>query len=83
MISYQSNKYSVPKKFIGLKVGRLIVRDELHIYYNNKIITTHKITNHLLNIKKEHELIYPKLTTKTIENDHEMIIHEMRHIKYD
>lgn len=69
MISYQSNKYSVPKKFIGLKVGRLIVRDELHIYDNNKIITTHKITNHLLNIKKEHELIYPKLTTKTIEND--------------
>jgi transposase len=83
MISYQSNKYSVPKKFIGLKVGLIVIRDELHIYYNNKIITTHKITNHLLNIKKEHELIYPKLTTKTIENDHEMIIHEMRHIKYD
>lgn len=52
MISYKSNKYYVAKKFIGLKVGLIVVRDELHIYYNNKIICVHKITNHLLNIKK-------------------------------
>lgn len=37
LISYKSNKYSVPKKYIGLKVGLAIVRDtELHIYYNEK-----------------------------------------------
>lgn len=81
LISYKSNKYSVPKKFIGLKVGLVVIRDELHIYYNNKIITIHKITNNLLNIKKEHNLTYDykkeeKLETKTI-------IHEMRNINYD
>ena len=43
LISHKSNKYSVPKKFIGLKVGKTIKRDELHIYYNRKIIAIHKV----------------------------------------
>lgn len=84
MISYKSNKYSVAKKFIGLKVGLIVIRDELHIYYNNKIICVHKITNHLLNIKKEHDLFYINHPSNQEENLYdEHIIHEMRHIKYD
>ena len=34
LISYKSNKYSVPKKYIGLKVGLTIEKYELHVYYN-------------------------------------------------
>jgi transposase len=84
MISYKSNKYSVAKKFIGLKVGLIVIRDELHIYYNNKIICVHKITNHLLNIKKEHDLFYIKHPSNRKDDLYdEHIIHEMRHIKYD
>jgi putative transposon-encoded protein len=84
MISYKSNKYSVAKKFIGLKVGLIVMRDELHIYYDKKIICVHNITNHVLNIKKEHELFYikhPSNQEKNLYDEH--IIHEMRHIKYD
>lgn len=81
LISYKSNKYSVPRKFIGLKVGLVIKANELHIYYKGKIITIHKISNKLLNIKESHELKYKKeiLTTK----DTTIINNEMRNIKYD
>ncbi len=81
LISYRSNKYSVPKKFIGLKVGIVIKRDELHIHYNGKIIAIHKITNNLLNIKKEHNLTY--LNNKPKDLDTKIIIDEMRNINYD
>ncbi|MBG0762308.1 hypothetical protein IY230_01620 [Acholeplasma laidlawii] len=85
LISFKSNKYSVPKKYIGLKVGLAIVRDkELHIYYNEKIITIHKITSNLLNIKKEHKLKYNRNNKDTkIEIDNSVIINEMRNINYD
>lgn len=84
LISYRSNKYSVSKQFIGLKVGLAVIKDELHIYYNNKIIATHKITTHLLNIKKEHQLTYKKYKRdENITQSNEIIINEMRHINYD
>src|SRR5690606_28740323 len=82
LISFKSNKYSVPKKYIGLKVGLAIIRDtELHIYYNEKIITIHKITSNLLNIKKEHKLNYDNNNKDTeIKIDNTVIIDEMRNI---
>ncbi len=84
LISYKSNKYSVQKKFIGLKVGLVVIRDELHIYYNNKIIALHKITGHLLNIKKEHHLTYQRhRRDEDITQTNEIILNEMRHINYD
>lgn len=33
LISYKSNKYSVPRNFIGLNVGLSVRANELHIYY--------------------------------------------------
>lgn len=81
MISYKSNKYSVPKQFIGLKVGITIQRDELHIYYNKKIIVIHKITNNLLNIKEEHDLKYKSFKSNALDN--KTIIKEMENIYYD
>lgn len=81
LISYKSNKYSVPKKFIGLKVGLVVQGDKLLIYYNNKVITIHQISNKLLNIKEEHGLKYDyKNETKL---DKEVILNEMRNIDYD
>ncbi|MFR5890943.1 MAG: Mu transposase domain-containing protein [Bacilli bacterium] len=35
-MTYKSNKYSVPKNYIGCKVGLVVIRDQLHIYYNKK-----------------------------------------------
>lgn len=81
LISYKSNKYSVPKKYIGCKVGLVVIRNQLHIYYNKKIITIHQITNKLLNIKEEHNLIYEKRQKN--ENNHSIILKEMENIQYD
>lgn len=82
LVSYKSNKYSVPKAFIGKKVGIVIIRDELHLYYNNKIITVHKITNQLLNIKEEHQLKY-SVRKNEIEPTTSILLREMESINYD
>ena len=84
LISYKSNKYSVPKKYIGLKVGLIIEKDELHVYYNKQIITKHKITNNLLNIKFEHDLVYEIKSKDSIDkNEETQIIKELRNVNYD
>lgn len=41
MIVYQSNKYSVPSKYIGLQVKIRPTLTELNIYYNGQLISTH------------------------------------------
>ena len=82
MISYKSNKYSVPKKYIGMTVGLVTIKDELHIYHNKKIITKHKITNNPLNVKIEHELFYEKNTnTKAYKTS--ILIKELKELNYD
>ena len=85
LISYQSNKYSVPKNYIGCKVGLVVIRDQLHIYYNKKIITIHQITNKLLNIKDEHDLKYKNIIKKNDENNKvkSIIQKELEDIIYD
>jgi len=82
LVSYKSNKYSVPKRLIGFKVNLIVKNSQLHIYYNNKIIAVHKITKNKLNIKESHNLNYRKRQNK-IEDSTNIIIQEMRNIKYD
>ena len=82
LISYKSNKYSVPKQFIGKKVGRIIKNNKLQIYYNNKIITNHQITNKKLNIKESHNLFYEKQLRPDV-NTIGSILEEMEAIAYD
>lgn len=82
LVSYKSNKYSVPKEFIGRHVGLTIKRDELHLYYNNKIIAIHRITQNLLNIKKEHHLHY-SIQSQRAEEPNYLLLKEMEHIHYD
>ena len=82
LISYKSNKYSVPKDFIGCRVGISVKKDELHIHYNNKIIAIHSITENLLNIKKEHQLHYPKRQL-VLNEIKDTLLKEMEHINYD
>ena len=82
LISYKSCKYSVPKEYIGKKVGRRVKNNELLIYYNNKIITIHQITNNKFNIKEVHDLKYEK-RKKITENVEEKRLREMENINYD
>lgn len=83
MISYKSNKYSVPKKYIGSTVSTVVINNELYVYDNNKIITKHKITNILLNIKPEHQLTYDQLETSQDKLDNTQIRKELENILYD
>jgi len=82
LISFKSNKYSVPKQFIGKKVGRIAKNNKLQIYYNNKIITQHQITDKKLNIKQSHNLIYDKKLNLCVEVN-KIILEEMEAIAYD
>lgn len=82
LISYKSNKYSVPKQYIGMKVGRIIKNNKLQIYYNSKLITVHQISDKKINIKENHNLFYEKkfrLDSATST----LILDEMEAIKYD
>lgn len=81
LISYKSNKYSVPKRYIGLKVGLTVKNNKLHVHYNNRIITIHQISNNLLNIKDEHQLKYKYLKEEKLDTD--VILEEMRNVNYD
>lgn len=81
LISYKSNKYSVPKRFIGKRVNLVVRNTQLQIYYNKKIIAIHEITKKLLNILSEHNLKYPIRDHKV--KDKSIILDEMRNINYD
>lgn len=83
LISYKSNKYSVPKKYIDKKVGLKVIKNELHIYYNNKIITVHEISDKLLNIKPEHNLVYKIVDIDNTDNGQKQITNELENIIYD
>lgn len=83
LVSYKSNKYSVPKKLIGFKVNLIVKNSQLHIYYNNKIVTVHQISKNKLNIKECHNLHYPRKPTEEIIDSKDIIIEEMRYINYD
>lgn len=82
LISYKSNKYSVPKQYIGKKVGRIIKSNKLHIYYNSKIVTVHHISDKKLNTKASHRLFYEERFNPQTEVN-ELIIEEMENISYD
>ena len=85
LVSYKSCKYSVPKKYIGYKVGLAIIRDKLHIHYNKKIITIHQITNKILNIKDEHNLKYKEDNPmkEKVQVEKSIIQRELEKIIYD
>ena len=83
LFSYKSNKYSVPKRLIGFKVNLIVKNSQLHVYYNNKIVTVHNISTNKLNIKKSHNLYYPSKAEKNCDLNKDIIIKEMRNIIYD
>lgn len=83
LFSYKSNKYSVPKRLIGFKVNLIVKNSQLHVYYNNKIVTVHEISKNKLNIKEFHNLYYTSKDVKNCDLKEDIIIEEMRNIIYD
>lgn len=82
LIQYKYNKYSLPREFIGRRVGLAVQNNELLIYYKGKIIEKHQISTNKLNIKEEHDLNYGS-TGKEEPGEKSTILHELENIKYD
>lgn len=83
LFSYKPQKYSIPKKYIGFKIGLVVMNNELHIYYNNKIITKHIITEKIINIKPEHKLVYDDKKDAFTKKESNQIVKELENIIYD
>lgn len=56
MVQYQNAKYSVPVKYIGKEVTLDIRRDNLFVWYGDKCIRTHPISEKALNYQREDSL---------------------------
>lgn len=70
MISYKSNMYSVPTKYIQKTVRVQVYENQLHIYYNTDYITSHLITTKKLNY---HLSDYKELLEQALAHDDEKI----------
>lgn len=49
LITYQNRKYSVQPAFAGKTVSLQIEGDNLHIYYNKSLVSSHKISDKVIN----------------------------------
>lgn len=73
MINYKSNQYSVPPEYINKRLFLQIYDDQLHVYYNTKLVTIHQINNKKLNYHQEHYVAISSLTLKNSIKDIEKI----------
>jgi len=64
MISYKSNQYSVPPKYIGKKLKLQVYDNQLDLYYNTNLVTIHEIKKQKLNYNADHYLQISSLTFK-------------------
>ena len=62
MLTYLSNQYSVPPKYIGKRVNLQVYDDYLHVYYNTDLIAIHQISADKLNYIESHYIEISKLT---------------------
>lgn len=86
LISYKSKKYSVPKRYIGKTVDLVISNSKnLQIYYNNRIIAQHYISNNNINIDIKHKLYYERENNikQNSNNKTSIITDELRRLNYD
>lgn len=62
LLSYKSNSYSVPPKYIGKYLKLQAYDNKLHLYYNTKLIAIHTISNKKINYRNNDYLEISKLS---------------------
>lgn len=62
MIVYKNNQYSVPAEYIGKRLTLQVYDNQLHLYYNTKLVTVHSISKYKLNYAEEHYIELLKIT---------------------
>ncbi len=65
LISFKSNLYSVPAKYIGKKIGRRLINNKLHLYYNTEYVCTHVLSTKKVNYLESHQKELSKLIYNT------------------
>ena len=68
LFKYKTNMYSVPPELIGKNVLLQITENNLHVYYNKKLITVHEISENKVNYHTDHHLKMIELTFKNKED---------------
>ena len=66
MITYKTNKYSVPSAYIGKSVRCRETEEKLNVYYNTELVTVHNLSKQKLNYHKEH---YTELLSHLIDDE--------------
>lgn len=66
LIMFKNKRYSVPPELIGKYVSLIEEENKLSIYYNNRFICSHKVSNKKVNYKSEH---YKTIMKSSISDD--------------
>jgi transposase len=62
MISYKSNQYSVPPKYMNRTLQLQVYDNQIHIYSNTDLVTIHALSSKRLNYLDEHYVQIAKMT---------------------
>lgn len=68
LFKYKQNMYSVPPDLIGKSITIHVSENNLHIYYNKKLITIHEISQKKINYHNDDHLKMLELTFKDKNN---------------
>ncbi|QGU00317.1 hypothetical protein SYNTR_1723 [Candidatus Syntrophocurvum alkaliphilum] len=82
LFSYKKKMYSVPSTLIGKKVTIKIIENNLHVYYNKKLITVHEIMeNKKITYTEQHHLDMLKQTFRKHDGVEEYAIQHLRELE--
>lgn len=62
MITYKRNQYSVPPEYIGKRLNLQSYDNQIHLYFNTKLVAIHDISTKRLNYLKDHYIDISKQT---------------------
>jgi len=76
MISYLSNQYSVPPEYKEKQLQLQVYDNQIHLYYNTKLVAVHSINNKKLNYLERHYIEIMKQTLRFEDKKIEAIAKE-------
>lgn len=79
LFSYKRKMYSVPSSLIGKKITVQVIENNLHVYYNKKLITVHEIIEDKKIIYKEHHHL--EMLKQTFRKHDEIKDYAIKHLK--
>jgi transposase len=79
LFHYKKKMYSVPSEFIGKKVTIQVIENNLHVYYNKKLIAVHEIVENKKIIYNEHHHL--DMLKQTFKKHEDIEDYAKKHLK--